>query len=44
VLRIVEIEVEALATGDTAKYDAAIKAVEKDAPKAPKKTPTRKKA
>ena len=44
VLRIVEIEVEALATGDTAKYDAAIKAVEQDAPKPRKKTPTRKKA
>lgn len=30
VLRIVQIEVEALATGDTAKYDTAIKAVEQD--------------
>ena len=30
VLRIVEIEVEALSTGDTASYDSAIAAVEKD--------------
>jgi len=44
VLRIVEIEVEALTTGDTAKYDTAIRAVEKDAP-APtaKKSAARKK-
>jgi hypothetical protein len=44
VLRIVEIEVEALTLGDTEKYDTAIRAVEKDAP-APtaKKTAARKK-
>ena len=36
VLRIIESEVEALATGDTAKYDTAIKGVETDAP-APKR-------
>lgn len=39
VLRIIESEVEALATGDTAKYDTAIKGVETDAP-----VPTRKPA
>jgi len=44
VLRIVEIEVEALATGDTAKYDSAIKAVEQDAPKPRKKSTPRKKS
>jgi len=42
VLRIVESEVEALATGDTAKYDTAIKSVETDAP-APKRKPTARK-
>ena len=44
VLRIVEIEVEALATGDTATYDSAIKAVEQDAPKPRKKSTPRKKS
>lgn len=42
VLRIVESEVEALATGDTAKYDTAIKSVETDAP-APKRKPAARK-
>ncbi len=42
VLRIVESEVEALATGDTAKYDTAIKSVETDAP-APKRKPVARK-
>ena len=40
VLRIVEIEIEAMASGDTANYDSAIKAVEQDmkpARKAPAK-------
>ena len=39
VLRIVEIEIEALATGDTANYDTAIKTVEQD-----RKKPARKAA
>ena len=38
VLRIIESEVEALATGDVAKYDTAIKSVETDAPAPKRKT------
>jgi len=43
VLRIIESEVEALATGDTAKYDTAIKGVETDAPAPTRKAAPRKK-